>query len=199
MLHGLHRLIIEFISKIQCVLCRAGCHNFNNPFSNLFAQLLPAFPHLQIVKFIHDWSGGLWPAADRRGSPSWSRFPPGPGARLEDTIQDDCQRNWYPMTSNRERLTVMSTGAMEMSLTTRNWPQLFRCSFSRRKKFHTNLAPDKNWWWGGDGSVHLRKTSAACWSVVTTSGGTCVTCSTLSDGHAGWGHHLLQDQAQHPE
>jgi len=30
-------------------------------------------------------------------------------------------------------------GAIEMSLTARNWPQLFKCSFSSRKKFHTNL------------------------------------------------------------
>lgn len=29
-------------------------------------------------------------------------------------------------------------GATEMSRTARNSPQLFRCSFSRRKKFHTN-------------------------------------------------------------
>lgn len=29
------------------------------------------------------------------------------------------------------------SGATEMSLTARNSPQLFRCSFSRRKKFHT--------------------------------------------------------------
>ena len=31
----------------------------------------------------------------------------------------------------------MSSGCMEMSRTTRNCPQLFKCSFSRRKKFHT--------------------------------------------------------------
>ena len=37
-------------------------------------------------------------------------------------------------------ITFISTGAMEMSLTTRNWPQLFKCSFSNRKKFQTNLS-----------------------------------------------------------
>lgn len=31
-----------------------------------------------------------------------------------------------------------STGATEMSLTARKLPQLFICSFSNRKKFHTN-------------------------------------------------------------
>ncbi len=30
-------------------------------------------------------------------------------------------------------------GATEMSLTALNFPQLLMCSFSRRKKFHTNL------------------------------------------------------------
>ena len=37
-------------------------------------------------------------------------------------------------------ITFISTGAIEMSLTTRNWPQLFKCSFSKRKKFQTNLS-----------------------------------------------------------
>ena len=40
--------------------------------------------------------------------------------------------------------TFISTGAIEMSLTILNWPQLFRCSFSRRIKFHTNLLTNKN-------------------------------------------------------
>ena len=35
--------------------------------------------------------------------------------------------------------SFMATGAMEMSLTIRNCPQLLRCSFSRRMKFQTNL------------------------------------------------------------
>ena len=35
--------------------------------------------------------------------------------------------------------SLESNGATEMSLTARNLPQLFKCSFSRRKKFHTNL------------------------------------------------------------
>lgn len=31
-----------------------------------------------------------------------------------------------------------SSGAIDMSRTARNWPTLFRCSFSRRKKFQQN-------------------------------------------------------------
>lgn len=32
----------------------------------------------------------------------------------------------------------LSIGAIEISRTARNLPQLFKCSFSKRKKFHTN-------------------------------------------------------------
>ena len=40
--------------------------------------------------------------------------------------------------------SLESIGAIEMSRTARNWPQLFKCSFSRRKKFHTNLLTNRN-------------------------------------------------------
>lgn len=40
-----------------------------------------------------------------------------------------------------------SIGAIEMSLTARNCPQLLRCSFSNRKKFQTNLLLIKTWGW----------------------------------------------------
>lgn len=41
--------------------------------------------------------------------------------------------------SSSKAWSLAFIGAMEMSRTARNWPQLFRCSFSKRKKFHTNL------------------------------------------------------------
>ena len=40
--------------------------------------------------------------------------------------------------SMHEMVVSYLRGATEMSLTARNSPQLFRCSFSRRKKFQTN-------------------------------------------------------------
>ena len=40
-----------------------------------------------------------------------------------------------------------SIGAIDMSRTARNWPQLFKCSFSKRKKFHTNLLENTNTFW----------------------------------------------------
>ena len=50
---------------------------------------------------------------------------------VNDLVIENHQQNYVK--------TFISTGAIEMSLTTLNWPQLLRCSFSRRKKFHTNL------------------------------------------------------------
>lgn len=44
--------------------------------------------------------------------------------------------SWSIICSSRVWSSALS-GATEMSLTARNSPQLFRCSFSRRKKFHT--------------------------------------------------------------
>ena len=35
--------------------------------------------------------------------------------------------------------SVARIGLIEISLTARNWPQLFKCSFSKRKKFQMNL------------------------------------------------------------
>ena len=40
--------------------------------------------------------------------------------------------------------SLESIGAIDMSRTARNWPQLFKCSFSKRKKFHTNLLKKKH-------------------------------------------------------
>lgn len=37
----------------------------------------------------------------------------------------------------------LSIGAIEISRTARNLPQLFKCSFSKRKKFHTNRLKSK--------------------------------------------------------
>ena len=44
-----------------------------------------------------------------------------------------------PLTSSSSRSSERSSGCTLMSRTARNWPQLFRCSFSSRKKFQTNL------------------------------------------------------------
>ena len=38
-----------------------------------------------------------------------------------------------------------STGFTEMSLIARNWPQLFKCSFSSRKKFQMKRLKRENW------------------------------------------------------
>lgn len=46
-----------------------------------------------------------------------------------------------------------SIGAMEMSRTARNLPQLLRCSFSSRKKFHTKRLQTE--WWLGFGIVAI--------------------------------------------
>ncbi len=40
--------------------------------------------------------------------------------------------------------SLESIGAIEMSLTALNWPQLFKCSFSSRKKFQTNRLKTSN-------------------------------------------------------
>lgn len=37
-----------------------------------------------------------------------------------------------------ELKSVICMGLIEISRTARNWPQLFKCSFSKRKKFQTN-------------------------------------------------------------
>lgn len=41
--------------------------------------------------------------------------------------------------SSNNAWSLASMGAIEMSRTALNWPQLFKCSFSSRKKFQTNL------------------------------------------------------------
>ena len=68
--------------------------------------------------------------------------------------------------------TFISTGAIEMSLTILNWPQLFRCSFSRRIKFHTNLLINKN---------ILVKRKPNVWNYLNTSS-TCNTHAIPSEG-----------------
>ena len=51
--------------------------------------------------------------------------------------------SWSIISSNRD-WSLAYIGAMDMSRTARNWPQLFKCSFSRRKKFQMNLLQDSS-------------------------------------------------------
>ena len=57
-------------------------------------------------------------------------------------VQADTLRRWLTPSSSSiicwsKAWSLELIGAMEISRTARNWPQLFKCSFSRRKKFHT--------------------------------------------------------------
>lgn len=56
-----------------------------------------------------------------------------------------------------------SIGAIEISLTALNCPQLLRCSFSNRKKFQTNLLLIKIWGWDQSDIILLIHVIASCY------------------------------------